>query len=583
MNVRLSISALVVLLLFSCTKTNEPIASSPIQQESGDIIHQARRVPIPKKPQRQYLRTLTPDAPDLRFAPYNTLGAVHSVGNGFLAHPLNIGNGGVIDIQSILSDNITSSFIFNTDPGFTTSTSEIHKSFNSIEESVTNTKKITSGFSLNLGLFSIGQKSTYNKTFHSEIKTESYHRWANINLYYYAKRIGIEKTEAALKSISYRNISDAFLYSIYSFPISNYIKEKGFLIVTDFFIGGRLSALVEYKKISNSNKVSDDRDIDIKINGAFGWGPDSTGKKTDIADHAKNRGSVEIGYYNKKNNGSTKLGEDESLLAKLEVYGGNPLGSIPNSVVDLKSSSINIGDWYNSLLNPKTHRFIDVADGGLVGIDNFMLELNFKHRVSMTLSGRLPYKKSLDIPYVEIRNVSGDLVYGGAFELAGITAAGTILHTRQGDDIILINKDFQERLNDDSFEEESSLRERYKKDTRNLVSRLSKVFKCEIKSDEHNYNRVLERDEFMNQGLYIRLNFSFDNEKVYKYKNPKTNVWYIYDPEGRAALSYYDDPNDDDDDTYITDMYGITDWVESLKEKKISMKTIATTYRIIGL
>ena len=56
-----------------------------------------------------------------------------------------------------------------------------------------------------------------------------------------------------------------------------------------------------------------------------------------------------------------------------------------------------------------------------------------------------------------------------------------------------------------------------------------------------------------------------------------------HDPEGRAALSYYDDPNDDDDDTYITDMYGITDWVESLKEKKISMKTIATTYRIIGL
>lgn len=552
---------------------------------SGDIIHLPRRTPIPPKPQRSTLRTLTPDAPDIRTIPYNALGSVHSVGNGFIGHPLNIGNGEVIDIKSILNDNVTSKFIFNQEPGFTTSDFVVHKDFESMQETVTNTKKINSGFTLNLGLFSIGQHTTYNKTFHSDIKTEKNHRWSNVNLYYYAKRIGLEKTDASLKSIAYRNISNTFLYSIYSFPISNYIKEKGFLVITDFFVGGRLSALIDYSQTGYTNIQSTDKDIDFKINGAFGWGPDSLSKGVKLAKDAINNASMNIGYYNKKVDGKTQLKNDENLYAKINIYGGKPSAKITNSVIDLKTSSIDIGDWYESLSDPKNHKFIDVAEGGLVGLDKFMLETNFKFRVSMTLSGRLPYKNSLDIPYVEIRNISGDLLSSsnGGFELWGITAAGTILHTRQGDDIILINKDFQDRLNDDSFESDDDLRERYKKDTKNLVDRLGNIFECDILSDEHNYNKVLDRSEFNDVGLYIRLNFSFDKEKVYKYKNPKTNMWYIYDPEGRSALCYYDDPDDDDDDTYITDMYGLTKWVESLKTKKISIKSIVTAYRIIGL
>lgn len=555
-----------------------------VSESQGDIIHAERRTPIPQRSQRSNLRSLTPDAPDVRLLPYNALGAVHSVGNGFIAHPLNIGNGEVININSLLSDNITSKFMFNSEPGFTSSEFVVHTDFESLQEKVTKTKKVTSGFKLNLGLFSIGQHTTYNKTFHSDIKTDKNHRWSNVDLYYYAKRIGIEKTDASLQSISYRNLSDAFLFSIYTYPISNYIKEKGFLVVTDFFVGGRLSALVDYSSTGNTNIENNDRDIDLKINGAFGWGPDSLMKGVNVAKDAINNTSLKIGYYKKNQNGKTQIRNDENLFARINVYGGKQSGKIPNSVIDLKTASIDVSDWYESLSDPKNHKFIDVADGGLVGIDKFMLETNFKYRVSMTLSGRLPYKTSLDIPYVEIRNVSGDLLSSdGGWELVGITAAGTILHTRQGDDIILINKDFQERLNDDSFEEEDTLRERYKKDTKSLVDNLKKIFKCEIKSDEYNYNKVLDRTEFLDVGLYVRLNFSFDKNKVYKYKNTKTNMWYIYDPEGRTALSYYDDPYDDDDDTFITDMYGLTDWVDSLTEKKISIKTIATSYRIIGL
>ena len=141
--------------------------------------------------------------------------------------------------------------------------------------------------------------------------------------------------------------------------------------------------MVDYSRASNDHIESDSTFINLKINGAFGWGSDSIGGKPWHPEKAENNLSASIGYRNQKGNGVTKLQNDETLSARIEVYGGDALGNIPNSVIDLKTSSIHIGDWYKSLSDPKTHKFIDVADGGLVGIDNFMLELNFKYRVSI--------------------------------------------------------------------------------------------------------------------------------------------------------------------------------------------------------
>lgn len=63
-----------------------------------------------------------------------------------------------------------------------------------------------------------------------------------------------------------------------------------------------------------------------------------------------------------------------------------------------------------------------------------------------------------------------------------------------------------------------------------------------------------------------------------KYKNPQTNIVYIYDPDKRIAISYYDE-----DDEYISDLYGLSDWVKSLTEKKISMSLLRQNYQVIGL
>ncbi|WP_374690165.1 hypothetical protein [Bacteroides thetaiotaomicron] len=53
----------------------------------------------------------------------------------------------------------------------------------------------------------------------------------------------------------------------------------------------------------------------------------------------------------------------------------------------------------------------------------------------------------------------------------------------------------------------------------------------------------------------------------------------MYDPATHLCLSYYINKGDD----RILDIYGIRNWIESLPEKKISITTLANSYKIIGL
>ena len=72
------------------------------------------------------------------------------------------------------------------------------------------------------------------------------------------------------------------------------------------------------------------------------------------------------------------------------------------------------------------------------------------------------------------------------------------------------------------------------------------------------------------------LPFDFTSKEIYRYKNPKTNIWYIYDKSTKSAFSFYDDD-------YIPEVYGIDRWFNSLPERAISMRLLAERYTIIGL
>lgn len=101
-----------------------------------------------------------------------------------------------------------------------------------------------------------------------------------------------------------------------------------------------------------------------------------------------------------------------------------------------------------------------------------------------------------------------------------------------------------------------------------LDAMVSPIFDCEIREVEHY--------AYPTDAYRTCLPFDFTSKEIYRYKNPKTNIWYIYDKSTKSAFSFYDDD-------YIPEVYGIDRWFNSLPERAISMRLLAERYTIIGL
>lgn len=103
-----------------------------------------------------------------------------------------------------------------------------------------------------------------------------------------------------------------------------------------------------------------------------------------------------------------------------------------------------------------------------------------------------------------------------------------------------------------------------------IANQKAKFYQCEIKT---NTSKIIR--PYLRIPLTIELK-KFNETKVFKYKNPATNIWYIYDMNSRITLSYYDDE-------YIPWVYGMNEWFDSIPVKSISMSALYQLFTIIGL
>ena len=108
-----------------------------------------------------------------------------------------------------------------------------------------------------------------------------------------------------------------------------------------------------------------------------------------------------------------------------------------------------------------------------------------------------------------------------------------------------------------------------------IATEKSKFFSSDI---EISYNKETKLNPTLKSPLCIELT-GFNERNFYRFYYEKTNIEYIYNPATHLCLSYYINKGDD----RILDIYGIRNWIESLPEKKISITTLANSYKIIGL
>ena len=565
---KIYLALLLVICSLSISCNDDALVSGNNQKNSNPIsditILQARNPSLPATVKE---RSILPSSG--RSRAFNESGAIignsdailgysYKVGNSFLGDYENVGDR-IIDIDFIkklssANDYITSKAIQKYIPE-----QHSYSDMDSYESFLSKTKKIHSGFSVNLGLFKLGRKKKITETFRSFALTTEKNVYGELNLMYKNSSFNLQTSDGALKLYSRECLSPAFIKNLYSSTISNMLDSYGDFVLTGYVTGGKALALYAGETKDRIASVHKEEKMNNSINATYSW------KKTPSDSIG---GSFKFGKGNFSTD-STSFGITK-LYTRLWMFGGVPDGISMNSANDIEKISFNLEPWVTTLLNSKTHTIIDLTENGLVPMSDIVLEENYKKRMNYTSSQIVSKRPHLTMPKIEIMRVleryssTGEALYDIA----------PVLITRQGDRIILRMKpaasisDIELKRNENS--------EVFTQKALAIKEQKGNFYELEITA-----NPIARLNPSATSDKYICVDLKYMDEKnMAVYTNNRTGMQYIYDRQNRIAFSHYIDELDGD---WILDEYGIRTWVESLPTKNISMASLASSYHIIGL
>lgn len=432
----------------------------------------------------------------------------------------------------------------------TTSTEAMsYASFERLETTSSYTKTIKSGFSLNIGPFKMGRTKNITDVFKHNTDNSEQAVHGELSVEVINGMISLQTAPSALKRISADYLDELFVDALYNSSMVELMQSYGEFVLTCYYTGGRASALYYGLDKKSTDFQSKERDMDTSINASYSWDKNSVS------------GNFTIGT--KDGNSSTANEAFSELRVSIKTLGGAYGYNVATPPYDVKAASINLTSWLQSLNDSRTHTMIDIQDGGLYPMSDFILEENFKQRYNDTHM-EFQYQEVLEEPYIEIMKVyvrkssSGEKLYDIV----------PVLSTRQGDKLIFSNPDATNQS--DAELKANSIITTFTEKSNAIKDEKSKYYKLAIKA---NPNKVI------NPIIQTTLSFPIDNvneAEMYKFKNPNTNIWYIYNPKSLYCFAYYDDD-------YILDAYGIYEWINNIPVKSVSMTTLYQRYRIFGL
>ena len=477
------------------------------------------------------------------------LGYSYAAGNTILGDYNNVGHR-IIDLEKVKeygSDYITSKALKQF-----SSERFSYYDYTSYESKLSQTKKITMVFKLNLVLFSLGRKKVANNTFKSEVTSSATSVQGELNMIYSNNSFTLNAAEGARKLYARECLSPTFLRNLYSSSIGNVLNAYGEYVLTGYVTGGKAFALFAGRGAENGSSKLLEEGLNSDIDASFKWKDKSAS------------GECKFGITD--TNSTSHSYKFDELYTKLWILGGLPEGASMNRADDLKKISIDLGPWVQSLSNQDNHTIVDLTENGIYPLSAFILETNFKRRFDDTTLGLLPYYPSFVTPYIEIVRVferyasNGDALYDIA----------AVLNTRQGDKIVLRSSSSELTEAELRKNESSTV---FSQKANAIKQEKQKYYDLEIRA-----NSVTRLNPIMGNPLCIDFR-QMEEGAMFVYTNPRSGIQYIYDRSRKLAFSHYTDKIDGD---WILDEYGIRDWVESLPEKSISMATLAS-YTIIGL
>lgn len=410
-------------------------------------------------------------------------------------------------------------------------------------------KKVSSEFTFNPKVFATEKKEAITKLF------------GNIEKATYGKlEVSFLKGQSTLNHLPSSRLwyisqfqNHIFTNILYNAPMASILNEFGEFILTDYFTGGKVYALFASKAKEGTTAQQKEDDMYTSIN-------------TSVI-NLNNATSINLGFNGSNFDATTTFKSTDTYL-DMKTFGGEVSQSV---AINTKVSNINIDltPWRYSLKDMANNTMIDIADNSLYPLSAFVLEQNFKQRLDDTFNEILPANKELVPPRIEIVRVlarttpSNEALYDVA----------AVLVTRQTDRIILSDTMASSATDEELRKNENN--EVFIQKVEKIATEKSKFFSSDI---EISYNKDTKLNPTLKSPLSIELT-GFNERNFYRFYYEKTNIEYIYDPATHLCLSYYINKGDD----RILDIYGIRNWIESLPEKKISITTLANSYKIIGL
>lgn len=541
----------------SCT-SDDTLLSEPTNVKEGYIVLKERNPNLPKV--ARTFPIITEDNLTLNSRASNESGAIignsdkllgysYFAGNTILGDYNNVGRK-IVDLDKVKS--YSTDYVTPKELKQFSSERFSYSNYDTYESKLTQTKKVTTGFSINLGIFKIGRKKTTESTFKSEITTSNRAVYGELSMVYNHSSFNLDIAEGSRKLYARECLSPSFRKNLYSSTIGNIINSYGEFVLTGYITGGKAFALFAGLGATGSSAESRENGLNKDIDASFTWKDKSASGESKFG---KGNSSSSSSSYN-----------TSSLHTKLWMLGGQPIGLSMNSANELTNISFNLEPWVQSLSNQNNHTIVDLTENGAFPLSAFVLEENFKRRFDDTTLGILPSYPTFVTPFIEITRVFER--YGSNGEALYDIAA--VLNTRQGDQIVLRKASSSPTDAELRSNESSTV---FTQKANSIKQEKQAFFDLEIGA-----NSVKRLNPQMGKPLCIDLR-QVDESSMAVYTNPRTGVQYIYDKAKRIAFSHIIDDIDED---WILDEYGIRDWVESLPKKSISMATLAS-YTIIGL
>jgi len=486
--------------------------------------------------------------------------------DAFLGSGYNLKNGNYIlgDFSNVSHPIINLAAVKEYDPTYTRgirlntteTTSFAYGTFDRYQYNSTISKKVSSGFSLNIKIFSFGKKKTTTEVFKTVIDNTNEATYGELSINFTNSQFTLQNSVATRKLFARQFLTKSFIRSLYNSPITSTLKSYGDFVLTGYLTGGKAYASYAGTTTESLTSSGKEKDMEKSISASLTYKGSSA--------------SGNLGFTGSNHESKTTTFKDSTTFIYIKTFGGIRDGSQAEvNARAIKDLNIDLTSWMRSLNDVSNHTMIDIADNSLFPLSDFVLETNFKQRLDDTFNEVLPTYTNLVYPYIEIVRVMvrSTPSYEALYDVAAV------LVTRQGDRIILSDglapaaTDAELRQNEDNAV--------FMQKVEKIAAEKSKLFSADI---EISYNKKTRLNPVLRSPLCIDLT-GFNEKNFYRFYYEKTGIEYIYDPSTRLCFSYFIDEGDDE----VLDIYGIRNWVESLPEKKISIASLANSYKIIGL